>query len=395
MSDKKINYVAEVQNTLTALNCKLTCSTVFEWSIDGVSINLDDLVNMVWSHREQKGLVRIGKVNLTHALSYLESEQKRRIFADFRDSLKFDATTKDTFVELVSIIAAKPHTMYATVLRHVVWTVKRRLFGLPDYCPLFVNIYGSAGIGKSEFLKAMFSIFPHTLKSRVTNAAELFNDERQTFRFVQCYVIVMDELSGMGKADLNKLKNMIDADKCVYRQLGFNKLAEGRNNAQLIGTSNTRLRNTITADADLRKWAELDMQVYPDADVPTKMVLPLQKFDWINLWRSVDENGPSPFHDAKTYAAFREWTFNLCQHESPHNLYLQDVMESIPGKWISKAELYDNGYCREVREHRISWGNFKEKAEKLGYVYRKRNTGAGMDVPSVVHPVLADNGKDF
>jgi len=193
---------------------------------------------------------------------------------------------------------------------------------------------------------------------------------------------------------LNKLKNQIDAEKVVYRMLGFNKTAEGRNNAQLVGTSNTRLRNTIISDTDIRKWAEIDFWSYPNNEVPEKMVIPLQKWDWLSLWKSVDESKPSPFHDSAVYNSFAVWTKNKCQHESSHMLYIQKLLDNNDGQWLSKREIYDDGYLMEVKEHQLNWGNFKEKCEKVGIVSHKRECGIGLLIPKKINPVIK-NEEEF
>lgn len=383
MNQHKSNVVMEIDKNLLEINGKLTFGNgVLSWHIDNCVIPLNELVDRIWCHRQIQNQNNISRENISTCLLNSESVTRMDTMKDFLQSVTYVPNLPDKFEELSRLLTQTNYeTIYPIILKHVVWTVKRRLFQLPDYCPIFINIYGSAGIGKSEFLRAMFSIFPSTLKSSVTNAAELFNDERQTFRFVQNFVIVMDELTGLNRADLNKLKNMIDTLIVVYRMLGFNKTAMGHNNAQLIGTSNTRLANTLKTDTDIRKWAEIDMFGYPDNEIPTKMITPMKEFDWFSLWKSVDENGPSPFHNPDTYSNFKNWTAKKCQHETGTTIFIENILNKYSGEWISKLELFDKQYLNQVIDFPLGWSGFKEKIEKYGCKIIRKTSGMGIQFP--------------
>lgn len=375
------NVIQSVHLNLLELDCQLSTGELMQWENAGYALTFDELVTRLWCHREVSGQKRLTKEQLCFALGNIESHRRQDILGTFRKLLKHEPGLPDKFDELARLVAVDNYeAMYPDVFRHVVWTVKRRLFGLTDYCPIFLNVFGSAGIGKSEFIKAMFSIFPPSLKSSVSNAAELFNDERQTFRFVQNYVIVMDELTGLNKADLNKLKNQIDLLIVIYRMLGYNKTASGKNNAQLIGSSNTRLANTLITDRDIRKWAEVDMWAYPDEEVSEKMVRPLQQFDWLTLWKSVDENGPSPFQNPDTYAKFKRWTAEKCETETPTAIWIKQLVRSHGGELISLPDLYAE-YIQTVKEKHLSRSNFQEKIEKYGFRKHKTSKKQGYIVP--------------
>lgn len=382
---KSISNTDWVKKNLEELGIVLENSELLQWKIsdENYVLRFDELVIKIRCHRDEQREKNISKEIISEILSNMENNTKQRIIDDFKDKIKFDANLPDKFEELARFIAKdKYEEMYPVILKNMIWTIKRRLSGQSHYIPLFINIYGDKGCGKTELLKAMFSIVPPSLKSLTSNAAQLFNDERESFRFIKNYVIIMNEISGLNKSDLNMIKNQIDAHTIVYRLLGHNKIDEGFNNAQLIGTSNTRLANTLMADTDVRKWAEINMHKYSDDEVPEKMVIPLINFDWLTLWKSVDENAASPFHDAKTYFRFTEWTSKVCRHESATVLYIDELLEEKAGDWVSKKEMYDNGYRKEVLDYPLNWPNFKEKLEKYGCKSHKKETGIGMLIPS-------------
>ena len=367
MSSDKLNYVAELESNLNALGIEYKENNkIYEWVKDNYTLKISDVYNHVFIYRNEHLQDKLSKEALQIALQIIEQRHEEAMFKAFLDKIKYDSTKPDKFEELSRFISHDLYEpMYSVVLKHMIWTIKRRLFRLPEYCPIFINFYGDAGCGKSEFVKSMFSIMPPTLKSEASQANELFNDERQTFRFVESFVIVMDELTGLDKSDINKLKNQIDRTIVVYRQLGFNQTNEGRNNAQLIGTSNTRLSNIIIADSDIRKWCEIDFYAYPDNEVPTKMVTPLQKYDWLSLWQSVDENGPSPFHDSNVYKEFKDWTSEKSKHESNTTEFIDYCMATYFTVIKTKMEIM-NEYENYEDKYTMSWPKIKEQLIKRG-----------------------------
>lgn len=389
---EQLNRVSEVESDLEELNIKQNVSQIITWTIDNVPAILDEVIHKIWYHRQVNGKEPINRQDIGSILIEMDNAITRKLFTEFKTKIAYQPNLPDKFEELSRLISGDKYDRhYPIVLKHIIWTIKRRVNGLPDYCPVFVSIYGGAGKGKTEALKALFSILPPNRVDISKYSKNLFEDERQAFRFVQYYVCIMDELVGLSKAEINSIKNAIDTTKVVYRMLGFNKSAEGKNNAQLIGTSNTRLRNTILTDTDIRKWAEIEIAEWPDNEVTTKLVEPLQKFDWQTLWQSVNENAPSPFADASVYADFKDWTSKVCQHESPTLLFIHEVIDKKPGEWVSKVELYDNWYRREVTEYPLKWANFREKCEKYGFNFHKRNIGIGCTVPKNAIEALKDN----
>jgi hypothetical protein len=389
MSNTQTKPVKKPLNIVTSINQDINDNNVIcphensSWKLNSNPIRLDELSIFLWTYRAANGLPEITKDKINNILLSKEYDVKAKNLSNFKDLIRYNPLAKDSCDDIIKILThTNYHLMYPIVLKHIVWTVKRRLYDLPVYCPIFLNIYGSAGSGKSEFVKAMFSIFPATLKSQVSNAADLFNDERQAFRFVESYVISMDELTGLNKTDMNKLKNQIDAEKIVYRMLGFNKLAEGKNNAQLIGTSNTRLQNTLFTDSDLRKWCEIDIFKYEDKEVPEKLVTPLQKYDWLNFWQAIDENAKSPFEDSEIYNAFRRWTEERCLTETPTVEFIKNYIEKNGNAFKTMDEIWE-AYTGQVDDKAMSKSKLKELIEKYGFVKHRITKGRGYNVPNI------------
>ena len=132
---------------------------------------------------------------------------------------------------------------------------------------------------------------------------------------------MLNELSGIKNADMDKLKTTIDTPHLTHRIMRSNLVSKVPNNAQLLGTSNHRLRDTFSADANVRKYAEIDFVSNPNLEEQrTKVWEPLNAFDWISLWRSVDEsNEQSPMDEV--WNEFVVWTSNKCVKQTDANIW--------------------------------------------------------------------------
>lgn len=288
-----------------------------------MKINTDEICAKIRFHREMCGKPPMNKNNILDYMIDVECTERMRILSKFKPTIKFDNTITvekrdELFVSLARQISQSNYNaMYPIILRHMIWTVKRRLYDMTDYCPILINFYSDAGGAKTESINLIFSIFPEMLKSSGVNASDMFEDDRFFYMFTDNYILIMNELTGMNKADISSLKNIIDQKIINYRMLGYNRSSKGKNCAQLFGSSNARIRNLVIADKDVRKWCEIDFYAFPDNEINEKMIEPLKKFDWLSLWRSVDENSDSPFHDGNVYKQYRKWVNETCVTKTP------------------------------------------------------------------------------
>ena len=94
-------------------------------------------------------------------------------------------------------------------------------------------------------------------------------------------------------------------------------------------------------------------------------ITPLENFNYLNLWRSINENDQSPFADETLYNNFKSWTTEKCGSESVHQQFLEDFKLNHEGKYYTKIE-FENLYEQFLNfKHKpLSWGLLKEKAAK-------------------------------
>lgn len=372
---------AELDLDLVELEIELATEPFIQYLWGKIhTVSHDTIVSLVVGHRYRSKKHKIQDSAIKRFLDEKMAYARKRASDDFVESLRYKPYPVDLVEQIArQITQSNYEDMYTTVLRHVIWTVKRRIFQKDDYCPIFLNIYGSAGAGKSEFVRAFTSIFPPGEKISVSCADELVNDERSQYKFIESSFIVLDELSGLSKADIGKLKTIIDQKQVSYRVLGGNTTQTGRNRAQLLGTSNTRLSNIILADSDIRKWAEIDFYKFEE-DVSGNMVSKLHSIDWLALWQSVDENGPSPMHNPETYSAYCKWTERKCTHVTPTLDYIYNHICTHAGEFVAFNDMYDD--YKSKTDNSMSKPRFKELIEKKGFEKKRTSASRGYVVPT-------------
>lgn len=141
--------------------------------------------------------------------------------------------------------------------------------------------------------------------------------------------------------------------------MGTNSFLKVKNNAQLLGTSNHRLRDTFSADDNVRKYAEIDFaNATTLAEQKAKVWEPLNQYDWQGLWRSVNENSErSPMVD--DWEKFVIWTSNKCVKQTDTNIWWSRFLENNEGQLLSATEIQkslDTYYDRKGVEQQFRKG---------------------------------------
>jgi hypothetical protein len=170
---------------------------------------------------------------------------------------------------------------HVAVLSHWIWQVKRKLNNWPVVNHLMLVFYGRQGSGKSEALKALLQkVNKITLRVPFDDVVES-RTYNQLARHAVCCV---DELAGLKKADISKLKGLITADTLDQRIFHSQNMRRVKQRCSFVGSSNLQLQELIQDATGMRRFFQIDC---------------LDKADWAALnnevnfdqiWNEVDEN---------------------------------------------------------------------------------------------------------
>ena len=112
-------------------------------------------------------------------------------------------------------------------------------------------------------------------------------DERRFFSYDENFVATLDELSKIGQADFNKVKNFITSSFLTPRVLGTHSTPQIKQNVTIIGSSNFPLNEQIFDTSGMRRFYEIRVNREISQAIS-------EGINYLAVWKSIDEEGPSP-----------------------------------------------------------------------------------------------------
>ncbi len=205
-----------------------------------------------------------------------------------RKRLAYDPQADPEMLSIKNFVANLTTTnvdLSVAVIHHYIRMAKRRLFDLPVENHIIPVIIGPQGKGKSENVNRLLS----PLKEYLINLPDVthLTDSRNYHAFSEYYLGVIDEMPRLQKADIDKVKTTVTMPLLSSRTLGTHNFSSVPNNLTIIGTSNTRLKYQSLDSTGMRRFYELINDKEIDRQIS-------ESIDYEKLWRSIDENAPSP-----------------------------------------------------------------------------------------------------
>jgi len=386
-----------IDKSFAELDAKLLIdsSGAMDFRLGNMPINEVDLAIYINSHRNRQGHEFLSKERLVDALGNKKEREKKRLFDEFGEKIKYDPALGSSSLqraeEIMRLVCGKDYLpIHSVILKHIIWLVKKRFYSHDPQTimyPIFVNFHGKMNTGKSTFVEALFRVIPKSLFKNENNPDAAFNDPRTYHSFMEKLVIVFGELGGMDKLSKEKFKNLIDMLRVSLRMLGFNKDIEGPNYATLIGTSNNHLRDLIKDGPDVRKWIEIPFYCWgkDEHGNSNKSYLPLQAYDYLSFWKSVDENEPCPLKES--YKEFCKLASEVCGSGlDATDFFLKEYIDNnqsvlLDGPQTKTLEEIYDAYKKSVPQYRVQQQKFAQCLKMAGFENRKFNYGSRWQIP--------------
>lgn len=205
------------------------------------------------------------------------------------DEVKFSGHASLTLVEkFVLAMTGKVDPVTVGVLAHFLWTIKRRMIGKEVVFHIMPIILGKQESGKSYSVKKLLSpikdLFLEMPLDQVT-------DSRNHLALSSNFAIILNEMAGADKTDVDKLKNLITTEYNDVRKLHTNTVIKAEQNASLIGTTNKPVAEIIYDPTGARRFYEIKSQDVMDWGVIKDGI------DYLELWRGINETKERGYYE--------------------------------------------------------------------------------------------------
>lgn len=252
---------------------------------------LDYIVEEIRNFSESRLKQQISTQHIYSVIGQLFYDNRDTRLKQMRDWMEYDSKIESKISNLVEAISIDEDlSLIETILKHFMWQVKRKLYGKPITYHMMPVFVGNSGSGKSEFIKKL--IEPLNEVVYADGDFKKLIDSREVFNLTRNYIYFMDEMAKADMADVETIKNKITSSVIQYRRLGTNTTITGQNNVTFIGASNTDLEFIIKDPTSARRFFQINAPDKMDWKV-------INNFDYLALWRSVDENQESPYIEEK------------------------------------------------------------------------------------------------
>ena len=254
------------------------------------------------------------KPYLSDALLLWKRDQSKIFLSHLRSRLAHQPPAFDPIALWVKASTGSSGPLDTAVIRHFVWQVKRKLFGLPVEHHMMPVLYGKTGGGKSVAVHKLLAAVQDISLSRDMS---IFSDSFGKKQFSRNFVIFFDELSKSSTVDVNSLKNVITAPFIDWRSMRSEGTSSSPQNSTFIACSNDPVSERICDPTSARRFWQINCAERLDWEA-------INAIDYEMLWRSVDENSGCPLlpylhdiqavqhRDIRTKDLIEQWLETSC-----------------------------------------------------------------------------------
>lgn len=315
-----------------------------------------------FNYKADKKLKAASDTHLQKALDELiglhATEEKKKILARVKFS---GAPSLSQLEQFVLAMTGKTESHTTGVFAHFLWSIKRRLNNEDVLFNIMPIVLGKQGAGKSYALEKLLNPIANlTLEINLNDAV----DPRFFHSFSKNYAIVINEMAGAQKTDVEKLKNLITAKNNDVRKLHTSQVTKVKQNTALIGTTNKPVAEIIYDPSGARRFYEIKSLDKMNWDL-------INSIDYIALWTGIDETRPRGYYEEHAPAIVKEQEKLIGREELQVFLELKNVK---PGtKEIAAAVLYD--------EYKVWCENNGVKNPFNSVWFGRRLIGKGFEAP--------------
>lgn len=281
-------------------------------------------------------------------------------------NLTYASTQNDPVASWVTAVCGKSSDLDVAVVKHFIWQVKRKLSGQAVEHHMMPVLFGRSGAGKSVAVSRL--IEPLRAVALQTDMS-IFGDQFSRRAFARNFLVFFDELQGSDNADVNAMKQIITAPVIEWRAMRSERVMSAPQNSTFIGCSNDPVRDRIKDPTSSRRFWQINCADQIDWQA-------VNSIDYLALWRSVDENAPTPIlehlsevrkvqeTEIRVKDIVEQWVEESCE------------IVSFDESSLTTSELYDSfkDFC--LWQNQKSFPQFQKFARDLKRILEAQGHGA-------------------
>jgi hypothetical protein len=186
--------------------------------------------------------------------------------------------------------------LHAVILEHMLWQVKRKLFGYDAKDHVLLYLHGKQGCGKTELIRRI----GEPLRELYTepDMQQLLTDRFNKQLLHNYYMANLEEFAGSetagvggrDKRGVSGLKKLLTTKVQTQRDMHVTTVSQFRNNLTIFGSGNDHLKVLVNDYTGMRRLWEIDVdKILAARRSPTLDWHLVESIDYRALWREIDE----------------------------------------------------------------------------------------------------------
>ena len=314
-----------------------------------------------------------------------------------KEAVRYDGDARQSvWDQLGDTCFTKDDPVYYTiaVIRKFIWQVKRKMASLPVYDHIMPVIFGAQGKGKTQFIQRF--VGPICENVSYPNLKEITDSRNR--QLWKRWVLIVDEMEGYERADVDALKNVITKTIVSGRILTTHEDFNEINSASLIGASNKTLDELIKDGTGMRRFIQLNW-----ADMEESGWKVVNGIDYLGLWKSIDETGEDPLKQHRDYTRTRQEEFRqkslveqwITDDQRDYGLYEGKEWTNWKSSSLLHVENFLPWYRSRYGSGSFSQTRFGKEMRKLeGKLIEYRRGGAAIKYRLISQSFLEINDDD-
>ena len=241
--------------------------------------------------------------------------------------------------------------IFATMMCHWAWQVKRRLFSKKVIWHIWLNFFGPTGTGKSWLIDKLSSPFEEFYIGGA-KISDLLNETKEVKKFTEAYIVYFDELAinkkeasvfqeNFSADDIKTLKSVLTSDKLQTRIYGTQEQMKRDITFTCISSANDHFYDVIFDPETMRRYFEFNC-ARTEVGTPEELKSLNEVLDHaVDFWQAIDENREEGYWNPNGKIGKKIWEIQMTYYPTKSSLMtMRKYMDFVLDESIDTIDCY-------------------------------------------------------